>query len=77
MFSKCLLNELMNFCPRQEPWDIALLTETWYRNLANMKLPFLEEITFGSPLYLRKKKTIKSALLPSAECKFCKNSFNK
>ncbi|XP_039106474.1 uncharacterized protein C4orf36 homolog [Hyaena hyaena] len=51
----------------QEPWDLALLTKTWYMNLANIKLPFLEEIAFGSPLHLRKDKIIKSALLPSAE----------
>ncbi|XP_047712924.1 uncharacterized protein C4orf36 homolog [Prionailurus viverrinus] len=51
----------------QEPWDLALLTKTWYMNLANIKLPFLEEITFGSPFYLQKNKTTKSALLPSAE----------
>uniref|UniRef100_A0A673U5C0 Uncharacterized protein n=1 Tax=Suricata suricatta TaxID=37032 RepID=A0A673U5C0_SURSU len=67
MLNKYLLNELMNFCPRQEPWDLALLTKTWYMNLTNIKLPFLEEVTFGSPLHLRKDKTIKSALLPSAE----------
>ncbi|XP_058402436.1 uncharacterized protein C4orf36-like [Diceros bicornis minor] len=51
----------------QEPWDLALLTKTWYTNLANIKLPFLEEITFGSPLHPQKCKTIKDGLLPSAE----------
>lgn len=76
-FNKYLLNELMNFCPRQEPRDLALLTKTWYMNLANIKLPFFDEITFGTPLYLQKDKTTKSALLPSAECKLCKNYFNK
>nr|XP_002717025.1 uncharacterized protein C4orf36 homolog [Oryctolagus cuniculus]XP_008265861.1 uncharacterized protein C4orf36 homolog [Oryctolagus cuniculus]XP_008265862.1 uncharacterized protein C4orf36 homolog [Oryctolagus cuniculus]XP_051675569.1 uncharacterized protein C4orf36 homolog [Oryctolagus cuniculus] len=51
----------------QEPWDLALLTKTWYTNLANLKLPFLEEITFGSPIKLTKCKTVKDGLLPSAE----------
>ncbi|XP_035952659.1 uncharacterized protein C4orf36 homolog [Halichoerus grypus] len=51
----------------QEPWELALLTKSWYTNLANIKLPFLGEITFGSPLYLKKTKAIKNVLLPSAE----------
>ena len=68
--NKYLLNELMNFCPRQEPWELVLLTKTWYTNLANIKLPFLEEIAFGSSIHLKKCKTIKDGLLPSAECKF-------
>lgn len=76
MLSKYLLNELMNFCSRQEPWELALLTKTWYTKLANIKLPFLGEITFGSSLHLKKTKT-KNALLPSAECKFYKNYFSK
>uniref|UniRef100_A0A8C0REH6 Uncharacterized protein n=1 Tax=Canis lupus familiaris TaxID=9615 RepID=A0A8C0REH6_CANLF len=57
----------VNFCPRQEPWELALLTKTWYTNLANIKLPFLEEITFGSPVHLKKNKTTKNVRLPSAE----------
>ncbi|XP_036752164.1 uncharacterized protein C4orf36 [Manis pentadactyla] len=51
----------------QEPWDLVLLTKTWYTNLTKIKLPFLEEITFGSPLHLNKCKTMKDGLLPSAE----------
>ncbi|XP_012502608.1 PREDICTED: uncharacterized protein C4orf36 homolog [Propithecus coquereli] len=51
----------------QEPWDLALLTKTLYRNLANMKLPFVGEIPFGSPLKLTTCKTVKDGLLPSAE----------
>ncbi|XP_032188709.1 uncharacterized protein C4orf36 homolog [Mustela erminea] len=51
----------------QEPWELARLTETWYTNLANIKLPFLGEISFGSPLHLKKTKTIRNTLLPSAE----------
>ncbi|KAM8906134.1 uncharacterized protein C4orf36 homolog [Lycaon pictus] len=51
----------------QEPWELALLTKTWYTNLANIKLPFLEEITFGSPVHLKKNKTTKNVRLPSAE----------
>ncbi|XP_006867832.1 PREDICTED: uncharacterized protein C4orf36 homolog [Chrysochloris asiatica] len=57
----------MNLCPRQESWDLALLTKTWYTNLANIKLPFLEEISFGSPIHLTKCTTCKTGLLPSAE----------
>ncbi|MBZ3880093.1 hypothetical protein SUZIE_156215 [Sciurus carolinensis] len=56
----------MNFCPRQEPWDLAVLTRTWYQNLADIKLPFLEQITLGRPIKLSKCKT-KKGLLPSAE----------
>ncbi|XP_033269257.1 uncharacterized protein C4orf36 homolog [Orcinus orca] len=51
----------------QEPWELALFTETWYTNLANIKLPFLEEIAFGSSIHLKKCKTIKDGVLPSAE----------
>ncbi|KAM9237505.1 uncharacterized protein C4orf36 homolog [Dugong dugon] len=51
----------------QEPWDLALLTKTWYKNLANIRLPFLEEITFGSPIKLTKSDTFKNGLLPTAE----------
>ena len=69
--------EWVNFCPRQEPWELALLTQTWYTKLANIKLPFLEEIAFGSCVHLKKCKTIKDGLLPSAECKFCRTYFNK
>lgn len=71
------INESVNFCPRQEPWDLVLLTKSWYTYLAKIKLPFPEEITFGSPLHLNKCKTMKDGLLPSAECKFSKNYFNK
>ncbi|XP_037386130.1 uncharacterized protein C4orf36 [Talpa occidentalis] len=52
----------------QEPWDLALLTKTWYTNIMNIKLPFLEEITFGNPLHLQKYITVKDNLLPSPEC---------
>ncbi|XP_037684921.1 uncharacterized protein C4orf36 homolog [Choloepus didactylus] len=51
----------------QEPWDLALLTKTWYNNLANIKLPFLEEIAFGSPIQLKLFATKKDNLLPSVE----------
>lgn len=67
----------MNFCPRQEPWDLALLAKNWYTNLANIKLPFLEEISFGGSVQLTKCNTVKDGLLPSAECKFLKFCFNK
>lgn len=50
----------------QEPWDLALLTKTWYINLANFKLPFLEEIKYGGPIKLMKCKIAKDDLLPSA-----------
>ncbi|XP_015354688.1 uncharacterized protein C4orf36 homolog [Marmota marmota marmota] len=50
----------------QEPWDLAVLTRTWYQNLADLRLPFLEEITLGCPIQLKKCKT-KKGLLPSAE----------
>ncbi|XP_036709225.1 uncharacterized protein C4orf36 homolog isoform X1 [Balaenoptera musculus] len=53
----------------QEPWELVLLTKTWYTSLANIKLPFLEEIAFGSSIHLKKCKTIKDGLLPSAESK--------
>ncbi|XP_008566526.1 PREDICTED: uncharacterized protein C4orf36 homolog [Galeopterus variegatus] len=52
----------------QDPRDLALLTKAWYTSLANIKLPFLGEIEFGSPLKLTKYNTIKDGLLPSAEC---------
>ncbi|XP_021086523.1 uncharacterized protein C4orf36 homolog [Mesocricetus auratus] len=51
----------------QEPWDLAELTKTWYTNLANIKLPFLGEITFCSPIKLAACKTVKEGLLPSAQ----------
>ncbi|XP_075854773.1 uncharacterized protein C4orf36 homolog [Microcebus murinus] len=51
----------------QEAWDLALLTKTFYTNLANMKLPFLGEIKFGNPLKLTRYKTMKDGLLISAE----------
>ncbi|XP_007947027.1 uncharacterized protein C4orf36 homolog [Orycteropus afer afer] len=51
----------------QETWDLVLLTKTWYENLAKIRLPFLEEITFGSPIQLIKCNTFKNGLLPSAE----------
>nr|XP_020039631.1 uncharacterized protein C4orf36 homolog [Castor canadensis] len=51
----------------QEPWDLALLTKNWCTNLANIRLPFLEEITFGGTVQLAKCKTAKNGLLPSAE----------
>ncbi|XP_019586932.1 uncharacterized protein C4orf36 homolog [Rhinolophus sinicus] len=51
----------------QEPWDLALLTKVWCTNLAKIKLPFLEEIAFGSPVPLKIHKTNKDGLLPSAE----------
>ncbi|XP_076999043.1 uncharacterized protein C4orf36 homolog [Tamandua tetradactyla] len=51
----------------QEPWDLALLTKTWYTNLANIKLPFLEEISFGCPIQLKIFETRKDHLLPSVE----------
>ncbi|KAG8504342.1 putative protein C4orf36, partial [Galemys pyrenaicus] len=34
----------------------------------NIKLPFLEEITFGNPLNLKKYIATKDNLLPSPEC---------
>ncbi|XP_003790152.1 uncharacterized protein C4orf36 homolog [Otolemur garnettii] len=51
----------------QEPWDLALLTKSWYANLAAIKLPFLEEIAFGSPIKLAGHKAKGTGLLPSAE----------
>ncbi|XP_016068536.1 PREDICTED: uncharacterized protein C4orf36 homolog [Miniopterus natalensis] len=51
----------------QQPWDLALLTETWYTNITKIRFPFLEEITFGGPIYLKKYRTNKDCLLPSAE----------
>ncbi|TKC48234.1 hypothetical protein EI555_020883, partial [Monodon monoceros] len=45
-----------------EPWELVLFTKTWYTNLANIKLPFLEEIAFGSSIHLKKCKTIKDAI---------------
>jgi hypothetical protein len=67
--NKYLWNEIMDFHPRQEPWDLALLTKNWCTNLANIRLPFLEEITFGGTVQLAKCKTAENGLLPSAECK--------
>ncbi|XP_075799108.1 uncharacterized protein C4orf36 homolog [Microtus pennsylvanicus] len=52
----------------QEPWDLAKLTKTWYTKLVNIRLPFLGEIAFGSPVKLTPCKTIKDGLLPSAQC---------
>ncbi|XP_007531441.1 uncharacterized protein C4orf36 homolog [Erinaceus europaeus] len=52
----------------QEPWDLALLTKTWYENLAKMKLPFLEEISFGNLVRLKNCKAVAESLFPSAEC---------
>ncbi|KAM4854213.1 uncharacterized protein C4orf36 homolog isoform 1-T2 [Thomomys bottae] len=51
----------------QEPWDLALLTHTWYNNLAQIQLPFLEEITYGCSVQLTKSKSMKESMLPSAE----------
>ncbi|XP_006143332.1 uncharacterized protein C4orf36 homolog [Tupaia chinensis] len=51
----------------QEPWELILLTKAWCAHLANLKLPFLEEISFGCPVQLTKYKTTKDGLLPSAE----------
>ncbi|XP_078223035.1 uncharacterized protein C4orf36 homolog isoform X2 [Callithrix jacchus] len=53
--------------PRQEPWDLAVLTKTWYMNLANINLPFLEEISFGGSVQLTKCNPVKDGLLPSVE----------
>lgn len=71
-----LLNEFMNFCPSQDPWELALLTETWHTKLTSIKLPFLEEIAFGSLIRLKKCQTSEDGVLPSAECKFYTNYFN-
>lgn len=76
MLNKDLLSELMNFCSRQQPWDLALLTEIWYQKLSEIKFPFLEEITYGGPIYLRKSKIRRDLLLPSAEGMFNKSYFN-
>ncbi|XP_006975482.1 uncharacterized protein C4orf36 homolog [Peromyscus maniculatus bairdii] len=52
----------------QEPWDLAELTKTWYSNLVNIKLPFLGEIAFGSPVKLATVyQTNKEGLFPSAQ----------
>ncbi|XP_024430727.1 uncharacterized protein C4orf36 homolog [Desmodus rotundus] len=51
----------------QQPWDLAQLTETWYTNLAKIKFPFLQEITFGSPVHLKRCKISKDGLLPASE----------
>ena len=77
MLNKYLLREIMNFCSRQQPWDLAQLTETWYTNLAKIKFPFLQEITFGSPVHLKRCKISKDGLLPASEGMFNKNYFNK
>ncbi|XP_005401400.1 PREDICTED: uncharacterized protein C4orf36 homolog [Chinchilla lanigera] len=50
----------------REPWDLALLTRTWYSNIVNSKLPFLGDIAYGSPIKLSKCET-KETLLPSKE----------
>uniref|UniRef100_A0A8C3YQC1 Chromosome 4 open reading frame 36 n=1 Tax=Catagonus wagneri TaxID=51154 RepID=A0A8C3YQC1_9CETA len=51
----------------QDPWELALLTETWYTNLTSIKLPFLEDIASGSLTRLKKCKTNQDVMLPSAE----------
>ncbi|XP_028361210.1 uncharacterized protein C4orf36 homolog [Phyllostomus discolor] len=51
----------------EQPWDLAQLTEIWYTNLAKIKFPFLQEITFGSPVHLKRCKIRKDGLLPTAE----------
>ncbi|XP_004472761.2 uncharacterized protein C4orf36 homolog [Dasypus novemcinctus] len=51
----------------QGPWDLALLTKTWYRNLDNIKLPFLEEMSYVCPIQLKLLKTKKDNWLPSVE----------
>ncbi|XP_076782040.1 uncharacterized protein C4orf36 homolog [Arvicanthis niloticus] len=51
----------------QEPWDLAELTKTWYTNLTNIKLPFLGEIAFGSPMNLLASQTRQECLLPSVQ----------
>ncbi|XP_012885290.1 PREDICTED: uncharacterized protein C4orf36 homolog [Dipodomys ordii] len=51
----------------QEPWDLALLTQAWYTNLAQVQLPFLEEITYGCSVQLTQNKNAKDFMLPSAE----------
>ncbi|KAM6161052.1 uncharacterized protein C4orf36 homolog [Erethizon dorsatum] len=50
----------------QEPWDLALLTKTWYSNIVHCRLPYLGEIGYGCPLQLSKCET-KEGLLPSEE----------
>lgn len=77
MLNKYLLREIMNFHSREQPWDLAQLTEIWYTNLAKIKFPFLQEITFGSPVHLKRCKISKDGLLPAAEGMFNKNYFNK
>ncbi|XP_003513291.1 uncharacterized protein C4orf36 homolog [Cricetulus griseus] len=52
----------------QEPWDLAELTKIWYTNLMKIRLPFLGEIAFGSPIKLVTRKTFKDELQPSLEC---------
>ncbi|KAL6082212.1 hypothetical protein STEG23_008436 [Scotinomys teguina] len=51
----------------QEPWDLAELTKTWYTNLTNIKLPFLGEIAFGSPIKLEACQTNVDGLFPTAQ----------
>ncbi|XP_013834500.2 uncharacterized protein C4orf36 homolog [Sus scrofa] len=51
----------------QDPWELALLTETWHTKLTSIKLPFLEEIAFGSLIRLKKCQTSEDGVLPSAE----------
>ncbi|XP_063105465.1 uncharacterized protein C4orf36 homolog isoform X1 [Cavia porcellus] len=52
----------------REPWDLALLTKTWYLNIVNSRLPFLVELAYGNSLPLSKCDT-QEGLLPSEECK--------
>ncbi|XP_038174358.1 uncharacterized protein C4orf36 homolog [Arvicola amphibius] len=61
----------------QEPWDLAELTKTWYTNLVNIRLPFLGEIAFGSPVKLKLCKTVKDGLLPSAQTIKLENEYEK
>ncbi|XP_048220196.1 uncharacterized protein C4orf36 homolog [Perognathus longimembris pacificus] len=51
----------------QEPWDLALLTHSWFNNLAQVQLPFLEEITYGCSVHLTKAKNMKDSMIPSTE----------
>ncbi|XP_003469437.1 uncharacterized protein C4orf36 homolog isoform X2 [Cavia porcellus] len=50
----------------REPWDLALLTKTWYLNIVNSRLPFLVELAYGNSLPLSKCDT-QEGLLPSEE----------
>lgn len=61
----------------QEPWDLAELTKTWYTNLVNIRLPFLGEIAFGTPVKLATCRTVKDGLLPSAQSIRLENEYEK